>query len=77
MKLGILYTVGGSMALIAAVGLVTLAIIPFEGTASHIVTIVGRVIFALFLGFYMLPRGLLRIRKARYSKEVKHESQTS
>ena len=70
MKLGILYTVGGSIALTAAFGLVILAIVPFEGTAPHIITVVGRVIFALFLGFYMLPRGLLRIR------EAKCESQT-
>ena len=71
MKLGILYTIGGSMALIAAIGLIILAIIPSEGTVPHMITIVGRVIFALFLGLYMLPRGLLRVR------EAKHESQTN
>ena len=71
MKLGILYIVGGSMALIVAIGLITMAIIPFEGTAPHIITIVGRVIFALFLGFYMLPRGLLRIREARHESQAR------
>jgi len=42
----------------------------FPEAEPHIITIIGRVIFALFLGLYMLPRGLLRIR------EAKHESQT-
>jgi len=70
MKLGILYTVGGSLALIAVVGLIILAIVPLEGTTPHIITIVGRVIFALFLGLYMLPRGLLRIREAKYESQT-------
>ena len=70
MKLGILYAIGGSMALLAAIGLIILAVIPFEGTAPHIITIVGRVIFALFLGLYMLPRGLLRIREAKYESQT-------
>jgi len=70
MKLGILYTVGGSMALIAAVGLIALAIIGSGEAAPHIIVITGRVIFALFLGLYMLPRGLLKLRK------TKHESQS-
>jgi len=67
MKLGILYTASGSIALIVAVGFIISAI---GGTAMPIGFVIGRVIFALFLGLYMLPRGLLKIR------EAKHESQT-
>jgi len=69
MKLGILYVAGGSLAFIGAI-MGILSPFLFPEAEPSIIVVIGRVIFALFLGFYMLPRGLLRIR------EAKHESQT-
>ena len=70
MKLGILYTIGGSIAFIGVIMGILFPFI-FPEDAPHIITIIGKVVLALFLGLYMLPRGLIRIR------EAKHESQTN
>ena len=70
MKLGILYIIGGSLALTSSIGLTIISFIPIEGTQPSVVVITIRAIIGLFLGLYMLPRGLLKLR------EAKHESQT-
>jgi len=76
MKLGVLFVTGGSIALVGAImGILSPFIFP-EAEPS-IVVVVGRVLFALFLGLYMLPRGLLKIKEARHNKEVRYESQVS
>jgi len=76
MKTGILYTVSGSVVLAASIGLVILAIIPFEGTEPHLISTISRIFVGAFIGLWLLPRGLLRIREAKQARRAKRESQT-
>ena len=70
MKLGILYTAGGSIALLAAFAAV-LGLFIFPEAEPSIAVVLIRSAMGVIIGLWALPQGLLKIRTAREAKNAK------
>ena len=71
MKLGILYTICGSMALVGSIEGIRLTIIGIE---PHSITTFAEIFFGILIGLWLLPEGLHRIRETIYEWKAKHEN---